>query len=188
MISSRSLDRSLPDAGRGDSRYDRELFISSITRDGSAAAPEKEHGHRSPRAAGPVPIEPMYRSRIRRAAWTPRGHAAGDMLLVETAIVIGLAGCLIVSFRWARTARPSRSDMSSRASDQAVADHRPKVRRSSTIKRLMTIVLGVIGLITVPWYIYANQDSQRLRCVEYKLNGESKPFQWTITCALNGNS
>jgi hypothetical protein len=60
---------------------------------------------------------------------------------------------------------------------------RPSRRRSL---RVSSAVFGLLGLIIIPWSIYANQDAQRVQCVGYKVIGH-RPLPWTITCFLNGN-
>lgn len=55
------------------------------------------------------------------------------------------------------------------------------------IGKLISAALIIIGLVTIPWYIYANQDSQRLKCVGYELAGRTPDFPDVVTCFLNGN-
>lgn len=70
------------------------------------------------------------------------------------------------------------------SSSSAPSRRRPPRRRRS----VFSILLTVVGLVTIPWAIYANQDAQRLRCLAYKISGVSRPLPWTVTCFLNGNS
>lgn len=57
-------------------------------------------------------------------------------------------------------------------------------RRSRPVR---SVVSGIIALVMIGWFIYANQDAQRLQCLAYKVSGVSRPLPWTITCFMNGN-
>jgi hypothetical protein len=59
--------------------------------------------------------------------------------------------------------------------------------RPSRRSRPHMTIFTIIGLVLIPWTIYANQDAQRLQCLGYKVTGQSRPVQWTVTCFLNGN-
>jgi hypothetical protein len=42
-------------------------------------------------------------------------------------------------------------------------------------------------VVFVVWLLYANQGSQRLHCLGFKLAHVPRPLVWTVTCTLNGN-
>ena len=46
----------------------------------------------------------------------------------------------------------------------------------------MLVVSGVFGFA-----IWANQDSQKARCIGYELSGVHKDAFWTVTCFANGH-
>jgi hypothetical protein len=72
---------------------------------------------------------------------------------------------------------------------QSFAMRRSHARSSGTdgLGRVVQVVFILVIFVLIPWGVYANQDSQKVRCISYEISGVRRPLVWSVTCALNGH-